>query len=323
MGFPILSIITWSPFVAALIVMAFARHRPLLVRYVSVIGSGISLALSILLYVKYDHVANGFQFHELLPLVPSVGISYNLAVDGWGLVLTLLTAIILFAGSFASWTVKTRGQEFYALLLLLVTGVFGVFASLDLFVFFLFYEIAVLPMYLLIGVWGSSTDFGTFKRTKEYGAMKLTLVLVAGKEIFASHYVNASLGLTSLVHDEPGGRTYLVYLNRSEVDALGGLMGQAIDATGIQFKLLNRSRGPAVWSPRAQADKKVYAHWVRQALEAGGNTRFKAVELPGLNHLFQNCATGAISEYGQIEETMAPAVLRLVSEWIREQKAEN
>ena len=62
---------------------------------------------------------------------------------------------------------------------------------------------------------------------------------------------------------------------------------------------------------------------IRQALEAGGNTRFKAVELPGLNHLFQNCATGAISEYGQIEETMAPEVLRLVSEWIREQKAEN
>ena len=59
---------------------------------------------------------------------------------------------------FASWTVKTRGQEFYALLLLLVTGVFGVFVSLDLFVFFLFYEIAVLPMYLLIGIWGSSGE---------------------------------------------------------------------------------------------------------------------------------------------------------------------
>ena len=175
MGFPILSIITWSPFVAALIVMAFARHRPLLVRYVSVIGSGISLALSILLYVKYDHVANAFQFHEFLPLVPSVGISYNLAVDGWGLVLTLLTAIILFAGSFASWTVKTRGQEFYALLLLLSTGVFGVFVSLDLFVFFLFYEIAVLPMYLLIAIWGG--------QQRQYAATKFILY-TAGSSLF-------------------------------------------------------------------------------------------------------------------------------------------
>ena len=59
---------------------------------------------------------------------------------------------------FASWTVKERSQEFYALLLLLVTGVYGVFVSLDLFVFFLFYEIAVLPMYLLIGIWGSSGE---------------------------------------------------------------------------------------------------------------------------------------------------------------------
>ena len=108
-----------------------------------------------------------------------------------GLVLVLLTAIILFAGVFASWTVKTRGQEFYALLLLLVTGVFGVFVSLDLFVFFLFYEIAVLPMYLLIGIWGSSGEvrpqgiFGwAFNRTgvgtKEYAAMKLTLYLLLG-----------------------------------------------------------------------------------------------------------------------------------------------
>ena len=152
MEFPILSLITWTPFISALIIMAFARHRPLLVRLVGTIGSSITLAGSTWLYFAYDHAKNGFQFHESFPLVPSVGIHYLLAVDGWGLVLVLLAAIILFAGSFASWTVKTRGQEFYALLLLLVTGVFGVFVSLDLFVLFLFYEIAVLPMYLLIAI---------------------------------------------------------------------------------------------------------------------------------------------------------------------------
>src|SRR4249919_3925580 len=106
-------------------------------------------------------------------------------------VLTLLTAIILFAGSFASWTVKTRGQEFYELLLLLVTGVYGVFVSLDLFVLFLFYELAVLPMYLLIAIWGSTGEVrprGIFAwayretgvGTKEYAAMKLTLYLLLG-----------------------------------------------------------------------------------------------------------------------------------------------
>ena len=157
-GFPVLSVITWSPFVAALIIMAFARHRPLLVRYTAMLGALIPLVLSVWLCFAYDRSAAGFQFGETFALVPTFGISYNLALDGIGLVLVLLTAIILFAGVFASWTVKTRGQEFYALLLLLVTGVFGVFVSLDLFVFFLFYEIAVLPMYLLIGIWGSSGE---------------------------------------------------------------------------------------------------------------------------------------------------------------------
>ena len=188
---PVLSIITWAPFAAALVIMAAARHRPLLVRWTAVIGAAVPLALSLWLCVAYDRTAAGFQFGEALPLVRSFGISYELAIDGMGLVLVLLTAIILFAGVFASWTVKTRGQEFYALLLLLVTGVFGVFVSLDLFVFFLFYEIAVLPMYLLIGIWGSSGEvrpqgiFGwAFKRTgvgtKEYAAMKLTLYLLLG-----------------------------------------------------------------------------------------------------------------------------------------------
>src|SRR6188472_2093994 len=103
MDFPVLSVITWTPFISALIIMAFARHRPLLVRMVGVIGSSLTLVLSTWLYFAYDHVKNGFQFHETFPLVPSLGIHYQLAVDGWGLVLVLLTAIILFAGSFASW----------------------------------------------------------------------------------------------------------------------------------------------------------------------------------------------------------------------------
>ena len=84
----------------------------------------------------------------------------------------LLTAIVIFCGAFASWTVTNRAKEFYILLLLLVSGVFGVFVSQDLFFFFLFYEIAVLPMYLLIGIWGTGP--------KEYSAMKLTLYLLVG-----------------------------------------------------------------------------------------------------------------------------------------------
>ena len=86
----------------------------------------------------------------------------------------------MFGGVLVSQTVHYRAREFFVLLFALAAGVYGVFVAQDLFFLFFFYELAVLPMYLLIGVWGSSTDFGTFLRTKEYGAMKLLIFLVAG-----------------------------------------------------------------------------------------------------------------------------------------------
>ena len=201
-----LSLITWAPFVGALLIMFTARHRPLAVRLIAAVTTGLSTGLSLWIWVAYDREAAGFQFYEKLPLVPPLGISYELGADGISLLLVLLTSIIIFAGVFASWTVAVRSQEFYALLLTLVTGVFGVFVSLDLFVLFLFYELAVLPMYLLIGIWGSTGEIrprGIFAwayretgvGTKEYAAMKLTLYLLFGSAfilvgIFAL-YVNA------------------------------------------------------------------------------------------------------------------------------------
>ncbi|MEK7714326.1 MAG: proton-conducting transporter membrane subunit, partial [candidate division NC10 bacterium] len=206
MTLPVLSLITWAPFVGALLIMFTARRRPLAVRLIAAVTTGISMAGSLWIYAAYDREAAGFQFYEKLPLVPPLGISYELGVDGMSLLMVLLTSIIIFAGVFASWTVAVRSQEFYALLLALVTGVFGVFVSLDLFVLFLFYELAVLPMYLLIGIWGSTGEIrprGIFAwayretgvGTKEYAAMKLTLYLLFGSAfilvgIFAL-YVNA------------------------------------------------------------------------------------------------------------------------------------
>ena len=190
-GLPLLSLIIWSPFLGALLIMFTARRHPLAVRLIAAGSTGVSLVLSLAVYVGYDREAAGFQFYEKLALVPPLGISYELGVDGMSLLLVLLTAIIIFSGVFASWTIQVRNQEFYALLLTLVTGVFGVFVTLDLFVFFLFYELSVLPMYLLIGIWGTSAQipprgiFGWAIRetgvgSKEYAAMKLTLYLLLG-----------------------------------------------------------------------------------------------------------------------------------------------
>lgn len=191
MEMPVLSAIIALPFVGALLIMLQPRNAFLRIRFIAAIVTGLDLALSIYLLLNYDRTVGGFQFVEQYSIVPSLGISLHLGIDGMSLILVVLTAFIIFTGVFASWTIKERYQEFYVLLLLLVTGVFGVFESLDLFIFFLFYELAVLPMYLLIGIFGSSKPIepkGIFKRairemglgSKEYAAMKLTLYLLFG-----------------------------------------------------------------------------------------------------------------------------------------------
>ena len=254
-GLPMLSVMTWAPFVSAIIIMFFARNRPLLVRWTALLGAFVSLVASLWVYVEYDRGAAGFQFQEEMALVPSLGISYLLGLDGMSALLSLLTSIIIFAGVFASWTVKERGQEFYALLLLLVTGVYGVFVSLDLFIFFLFYEIAVLPMYLLIGIWGSSGFvkpqgiFGwamgrTGVGTKEYAAMKLTLYLLFGSAFIL-------VGILAL-YSAAGSRTFS-FLELQSVPYDPTLQKWVFLAFYIGFGILAGIWPLHTWSPDGHA----------------------------------------------------------------------
>jgi NADH-quinone oxidoreductase subunit M len=187
----LLSSVVAAPFIAALILLFVSDRHRLAVRVISLLGSGYSLLASCAVALRYDIAAGGFQMVENHALVPRFGIALRFAVDGWAVSLLLLTGLVIVAGVLASWTLEDRSKNFFITLLVLVTGVFGVFASQDLFVFFLFYEIAVLPMYLLIGIWGSShavTEAGPFKFVwqlfniggREYAAMKLTLMLLVG-----------------------------------------------------------------------------------------------------------------------------------------------
>ncbi|KAA6312283.1 NADH-quinone oxidoreductase subunit M, partial [termite gut metagenome] len=150
------------------------------IRGVMATGSAALLLLAITLTVRYLTLRNGGDTSEMLFRADTVwyapfNIHYSVGVDGISVAMLLLSAIIVFTGTFASWQMKMQTKEFFLWFTLLSAGVFGFFISIDLFTMFMFYEIALIPMYLLIGVWGSGR--------KEYSAMKLTLMLMGGSAV--------------------------------------------------------------------------------------------------------------------------------------------
>jgi NADH-quinone oxidoreductase subunit M len=198
-GFPYLTAILLSCVAALLVILFIPEERKMLVKWVSLIFSGITLTLCLVVYVSYDRSAGGLQFVEKVLWVKSMGIYYYNAVDGFSLPMLLLTGIVLFTGVLTMWELETRVKEFFALTFLLVAGVFGVFMAMDLFFLFVWYDVSLFPMYPLIAIWGSTR--------KEYGAMKLTLYLLAGSALILPGilylYVKSGLNtfdITALMH---------------------------------------------------------------------------------------------------------------------------
>jgi NADH-quinone oxidoreductase subunit M len=140
-------------------------------------GASLLLALSVYLTIDYiglrsAGVAGQMLYTDSMPWYAPLNIEYSIGVDGISVVMLLLSSIIVFTGTFASWRLQPLTKEYFMWFTLLSLGVFGFFISTDLFAMFMFYEVALIPMYLLIGVWGSGK--------KEYAAMKLTLMLMGG-----------------------------------------------------------------------------------------------------------------------------------------------
>lgn len=150
------------------------------VRAVATAGSVLQLIASIVLVVLFCAERNAGNTAEMLFIADHVwfaplNIHYAVGVDGISVAMILLSAVIVFAGVFASWKINPLPKEFFLWLILLSIGVYGFFISIDLFTMFMFYEVALIPMYLLIGIWGSGNKY--------YSAMKLTLMLMGGSAL--------------------------------------------------------------------------------------------------------------------------------------------
>ena len=202
MQFPILSFIVFTPIVAGLIIFLIPQDRKAEIRVAALAAATVALILSAWAYFSYDTALGGYQFVETVAWLPALGISYKVGLDGMNAPLILLTGIVMFTGVLISWGIDDRPREFFTFLFILATGVFGVFVSLDLFMLFFFYEIAVFPMYLLISIWG-------WKETREYAAMKLTLYLFIGSVVALvgalAMYFASGLGTFDMLKLEQAG----------------------------------------------------------------------------------------------------------------------
>ena len=171
----LLPFILIAPLLAMFIIVFLPKEESKLIKIVAALGTFAAMVLSLYAFFAYNRTTGGMQFTLTIPWIPDLGVNMAFGVDGMSLPMLLLTNLIGFSSIYASWNMDKRVKEFFVLLLILITGVMGTFIARDLFIFFLFYEIVVIPIYIMVIIWGS-----TKRVTKEYAGMKLTIYLLIG-----------------------------------------------------------------------------------------------------------------------------------------------
>jgi NADH-quinone oxidoreductase subunit M len=170
-----LTVIFVLPLLGAMLIALIPRNFRPVIRGVALLVTFISMLVAIRMFCHFDSRAafRGYQFVEQHGWAPSLGISYHVGVDGINLGLILMGAVVLFAATCVSWRINDREKEYYILLLIMGGGILGAFASLDLFFFYFLHELALVPTFIMIGLWGKGDD-------KNYAAYQITLYLSVG-----------------------------------------------------------------------------------------------------------------------------------------------
>ncbi|HEY0158367.1 MAG TPA: NADH-quinone oxidoreductase subunit M [Thermoanaerobaculia bacterium] len=195
----ILNIITYIPLIGALVILFFVnKNNPRLIRIVATATMVIDFLVSLWLWPNFDRTATGtamWQFRETYDWIPSLGVKYDFGIDGISLLLILLTTFIGIIGVVSSYSaINHREKEYYSLLLMLQTGMIGTFCALDFFLFYVFWEIMLVPMYFIIGIWGGAR--------KLYAAIKFFLYTLAGSVLML-------LSILALFFFNDGGISFL------------------------------------------------------------------------------------------------------------------
>ena len=185
-------IIAW-PLLAAIFLAFVPRNFKVVMPAVAIFATFVSALLAVKMFLQFKTGFAGYQFDQNIEWVREVGIHYHVGVDGINVGLVLMAAVVAFAAACCSWDVQDRQKEFYILLLVMTGGILGAFASLDLFFFYFFHELALVPTFIMIGVWGRG-------ERKNYATFQITLYLSVGALI-------ALLGLLAL-YLQSGAHTF-------------------------------------------------------------------------------------------------------------------
>ena len=218
----LLSWIIWLPVIGMGVIALIPRDKSVLIKQIAAVISGLQLLLAIYLWYIFDASNGNLQFMERVEWIPSFNITYILGVDGLSLPMVFLMALIGFIGIFVSWNVTNAVKGYFSLFLLLNTGVMGVFLALDFFLFYIFWEVMLLPMYFLIGMWGGPQ--------REYAAIKFFLYTLFGSVLML-------IGILGLYFT--CGKTFdiLLIMERAP-EALNGVLWWGMSAAKVIWVLV-------------------------------------------------------------------------------------
>ena len=198
LDFNYLTTILFLPLVGLIVIALLPKPQPKTIKFTALIFTLASFAVSIAVFCLFDRSAGAIgqiQFEEKLSWIPAINAFYHLGVDGLSLPMVILTTFLGFLAVLVSWNIELRPREYFIWLLLLETSILGVFCSLDLILFFLFWELELIPMYFLISIWGSGR--------KEYSAIKYVIYTLVGSAmmlagILSIYFITGSLNMMEL-----------------------------------------------------------------------------------------------------------------------------
>jgi NADH-quinone oxidoreductase subunit M len=185
----LLSLVLFTPLAGALILLFIPANRAGAIRLWANVIALLGFLLSVPLVFQFDRAAEGFQFVERASWIPSLGVQYYIGIDGISLLLLMLTTLIGVVAVLCSWSaIQERVKEYYAMMLLLQSGMIGVFVALDFFLFFVFWEVVLVPMYFIISIWGGARKLYAAIKFFLYTLLGSVFMLLGGLTLYFQHY---------------------------------------------------------------------------------------------------------------------------------------